>query len=136
VTRSSGVACDVGLIPQEQWRLVYGRNTVRGNTVDHNYGNEARTISTTERTSQDAVFSTVATLNSGWGYGIWLRASVYTGASISGYSFQYDPGYENVNPGFGKALLLRLWTNGTGSAGTRSPRSRGPRASRSTHRIG
>jgi hypothetical protein len=58
------------------------------------------------------VFSTVATLKSGWGYGIWLRASVYTGVSISGYSFQYDPGYENVNPGFGKALLLRLWTNG------------------------
>ncbi|MDH3958742.1 MAG: fibronectin type III domain-containing protein [Actinomycetota bacterium] len=104
--------CDVGLITQDQWRLVYGRNTISGNTVDHNYGNEARTISTTERTSQDAVFSTVATLNSGWGYGIWLRASVYTGASISGYSFQYDPGYENVNPGFGKALLLRLWTNG------------------------
>ncbi|MEZ5114836.1 MAG: fibronectin type III domain-containing protein [Candidatus Nanopelagicales bacterium] len=104
--------CDVGLISQAQWKLVYGRNTINGNTVDHNYGNEARTISTTKRTSQDAVFSTVATLKSGWGYGIWLRASVPSGASVSGYSFQYDPGYENVNPGWGKALLLRLWTNG------------------------
>ena len=31
---------------------------------------------------------------------------------MSGYSFQYDPGYANVNAGFGKALLLRLWENG------------------------
>jgi hypothetical protein len=26
---------------------------------------------------------------------------------------QYDPGYANVNPGFGKALLLRLWHKGS-----------------------
>src|SRR5690606_24136735 len=76
------------------------------------YGNESRVMSTTKRDSQDAVFTTEATLRSGWGYGIWTRASLEKGASVSGYSFQYDPGYANVNAGFGKALLLRVWDSG------------------------
>ena len=104
--------CDTGMIAADQWKLVFGRADIKGNQVDMRYGNESRVMSTTKRASKNAVFTTEATLRSGWGYGIWTRASLEKGASVSGYSFQYDPGYANVNAGFGKALLLRLWENG------------------------
>jgi hypothetical protein len=104
--------CDVGLVPADQWKLVFGRATIAGNAVDMTNGNEARVISTVPRTSPDMVYSTQATLASGWGYGIWTRATVTQGAAVSGYTFQYDPGYQFVNKGFGKALLLRVWENG------------------------
>lgn len=104
--------CNAGLVPANLWKLVFGKATIAGNAVDMTFGNEARVISTVPRTSPDMVYSTQATLTSGWGYGIWTRASVNSGASVSGYTFQYDPGYENVNKGFGKALLLRVWENG------------------------
>lgn len=103
--------CNQGLIPQDLWRKVFGQSDIKGNTVDMRYGNESRVLSTTKRESKNAVFTTEATLRDGWGYGIWTRASVKDN-KISGYSFQYDPGYANVNAGFGKALLLRLWSNG------------------------
>lgn len=104
--------CDTGAIPAANWKLVYGKADIKGNFVDMKYGNESRVMSTTKRDSQDAVFTTEATLRSGWGYGIWTRASLEKGAAVSGYSFQYDPGYANVNAGFGKALLLRVWDGG------------------------
>ena len=104
--------CDTGAIPADRWKLVYGKADVKGNDVNMRYGNEARVMSTMKRTSQDMVFTTTATLRSGWGYGIWTRASVPTGAAATGYSFQYDPGYENVNKAYGKALLLRVWNQG------------------------
>lgn len=104
--------CDVGLVPAEQWRLIFGRANIAGNAVDMTFGNEARVISTVPRTSPDMVYSTQATLVSGWGYGIWTRATVVNGAAVSGYTFQYDPGYQFVNKGFGKALLLRVWQDG------------------------
>ncbi|MEI2716329.1 MAG: fibronectin type III domain-containing protein [Candidatus Nanopelagicales bacterium] len=104
--------CDTGAIPATQWKLVYGRADISGNNVSMTYGNEARVMSTTKRSSQDMVFTTNADLRSGWGYGIWTRASLSNGASPTGYSFQYDPGYENVNKSFGKALLLRVWNQG------------------------
>jgi hypothetical protein len=105
--------CDTGLVPANQWKLVYGKATIAGNAVDMTFGNEARVVSTVPRTSPDMVYATDATLVSGWGYGIWTRATVVNGAAASGYSFQYDPGYANVNAGFGKALLLRVWQNGS-----------------------
>ncbi len=105
--------CDTGAIPADMWKLVFGKADIKGNFVDMRYGNESRVMSTLKRDSKDAVFTTEATLSSGWGYGIWTRASLSTGNKVSGYSFQYDPGYANVNPGFGKALLLRVWDNGS-----------------------
>ncbi|MFN8126969.1 MAG: fibronectin type III domain-containing protein [Candidatus Nanopelagicales bacterium] len=105
--------CDTGQVPANLWKLVYGKADVAGNSVAMKYGNEARVISTTKRTSEDMVFTTSATLRSGWGYGIWTRASMSGGAAASGYSFQYDPGYANVNASFGKALLLRVWDKGS-----------------------
>jgi len=105
--------CDTGQVTANLWKLVYGKADILGNAVDMKYGNESRVMSTTKRTSEDMVFTTRATLRSGWGYGIWTRASVPSGASVSGYSFQYDPGYENVNKSFGKALLLRVWNKGS-----------------------
>ena len=104
--------CDTGLVKAENWKLVYGRATIAGNNVDMTAGNEARVISMLPRTATDMVYSTDATLLSGSGYGIWTRAKVLNGAAVSGYTFQYDPGYEKVNPGFGKALLLRVWQDG------------------------
>lgn len=103
--------CNEGAIQQNQWKLVYGKADIKGNFVDMRHGNESRVMSTTKRDSENAVFTTEATLRSGWGYGIWTRAKV-DGSKVSGYSFQYDPGYANVNAGFGKALLLRLWEDG------------------------
>lgn len=105
--------CDTGAIPANMWKLVFGKADIKDNFVDMRYGNESRVMSTLKRSSEDAVFTTEATLRSGWGYGIWTRASLTNGSKASGYSFQYDPGYANVNPGFGKALLLRLWDNGS-----------------------
>ncbi len=104
--------CDTGAIPANMWKLVFGKADIKGNYVDMRYGNESRVMSTIKRDTQDAVFTTEATLRSGWGYGIWTRASLSNGSKVSGYSFQYDPGYANVNPGFGKALLLRVWDSG------------------------
>jgi hypothetical protein len=103
--------CDTGAIPAADWKLVFGKADIKGTVVDMKYGNESRVMSTTKRDSKDAVFTTEATLRSGYGYGIWTRASLKNGASVSGYSFQYDPGYANVS-NFGKALLLRVWDNG------------------------
>ena len=104
--------CDTGLVKAENWKLVFGKATIAGNNVDMTAGNEARVISMLPRTATDMVYTTDATLLSGSGYGIWTRAKVLNGAAVSGYTFQYDPGYENVNPGFGKALLLRVWQDG------------------------
>ncbi len=104
--------CDTGAIPASMWKLVFGKADIQGNYVDMKYGNESRVMSTTKRTSKDAVFTTEATLRAGWGYGIWTRASLSNGSKVSGFSFQYDPGYANVSPSFGKALLLRVWDSG------------------------
>lgn len=105
--------CQTGLVAADQWKLVFGKASITGNNVDMTAGNEARVISILPRTSPDMVYSTQATLVSGSGYGIWTRAKVVNGAAVSGYTFQYDPGYEAVNKSFGKALLLRVWNNGS-----------------------
>jgi hypothetical protein len=106
--------CDVGTIPANLWKVVYGAAEISGNDVAVTTAGERRIMSTLKRTTQDMVFTTTAHLKSGWGYGIWARADVSAGgAAVSGYSMQYDPGYANVNPGFGKALLLRLWSKGS-----------------------
>jgi hypothetical protein len=106
--------CDVGTIPANLWKVVYGTAEIKGNDVAVTTAGERRIMSTLKRTTADMVFTTTAHLKSGWGYGIWARADVSAGgAAVSGYSMQYDPGYANVNPGFGKALLLRLWHKGS-----------------------
>lgn len=104
--------CDSNAIPAGMWKLVHGKADITGNVVHMRYGNESRVVSSTQRRNTDAVFMTEATLHSGWGYGIWTRASLSQNAKVSGFSFQYDPGYANVNPSFGKALLLRVWDKG------------------------
>ena len=104
--------CNVGEVSAGLWKLVYGKATIGANQVNMVHGNEARVVSTVQRNTQDMAFTTDARLVSGWGYGIWTRATLGTGAAVSGYSFQFDPGYANVNAGFGKALLLRVWQDG------------------------
>jgi hypothetical protein len=79
-----------------------------------NNGSETRVISQKPMTQSDMALTSKATLRSGSGYGIWLRAHLptnATNASVSGYTMQYDPGYAKVNS-FGPALLLRVWDTG------------------------
>ena len=104
--------CQVGTVAKNLWKLVYGQATIGDNEVNLNKGGEARVVSTLPSSSQDMVFTTEAKLDKGTGYGIWTRANLATGAAVSGYSFQFDPGYAAVNPSFGKALLLRVWQDG------------------------
>lgn len=104
--------CNAGEVSKDLWKLAYGQATIANNQVNMNKGGEARVVSTLPNSSQDMVLTTDAKLEKGWGYGIWTRATLVKGAAVSGYSFQYDPGYQNVNAGFGKALLLRVWQDG------------------------
>jgi hypothetical protein len=105
--------CSTGAITADLWKVVYGSATVKGNAVDVTSSGERRIMSTTTHTGQDMALSTTAYLHTGWGYGIWVRADTSAGgASVSGYSMQYDPGYANVSS-FGRALLLRLWSKGS-----------------------
>ena len=106
--------CQVGELDRTMWRLVYGRADITGNVVDMGNGSETRVISQKPMTQPDMALTTRATLRSGWGYGIWLRAELpanANNAAISGYTMQYDPGYGRVNS-FGPALLLRVWDSG------------------------
>lgn len=106
--------CQVGQLDKTLWRLVFGKAAITGNVVDMNNGSETRVISQKPMTQRDMALTTKATLRSGWGYGIWLRAHLptnATNASVSGYTMQYDPGYGRINS-FGPALLLRVWDTG------------------------
>ncbi|MEI6622099.1 MAG: fibronectin type III domain-containing protein [Actinomycetes bacterium] len=105
--------CGTGYVGANSWRIVRGSPTITGTdiTVPAGGAYDMWAVSTLPRTSQDMVLSTQATLTSGYGYGVWARASVNQYGVISGYSMQYDPGYATVDAKFGKALLLRLWTN-------------------------
>jgi Fibronectin type III domain len=106
--------CQVGQLDKTLWRLVYGKAAITGNMVDMNNGSETRVISQKPMTQPDMALTTKATLRSGWGYGVWLRAHLPTNAnnaSVSGYTMQYDPGYGRINS-FGPALLLRVWDTG------------------------
>ena len=106
--------CQVGGLDKSLWRLVYGKAAITGNVVDMNNGAETRVISQKPMTKDDMALTTKATLRTGWGYGVWLRAHLPTNANnaaVSGYTMQYDPGYGRVNS-FGPALLLRVWDTG------------------------
>ena len=104
--------CDSGLVPANQWKLISGAAKIEGNLVGFTAAGENRVVSTVPRTSTDMVYSTQATLSTGRGYGIWSRATLGAYNQVSGYSFQYDPGYQYVDSKFGKALLLRVWQDG------------------------
>jgi prepilin-type N-terminal cleavage/methylation domain-containing protein len=87
------------------WKVVFGQATLVGTTVDIPVN--ARVMSVRPAATSDLAFATTATLRSGQGgYGIWVRASLATTATLSGYSFQYDVGY-------GNAYVLRQWYRGS-----------------------
>jgi hypothetical protein len=81
-------------------------------SIDMPNGSETRVMSTRTRTTGDMVLTADADLRGGWGYGVWTRASFSSTGAISGYSFQFDPGYKNVDAAFGPAFVLRHWSNG------------------------
>ena len=126
--------CDTGIIPRRQLEARHGRADIQGNFVDMKYGNESRVMSTTKRDPRMQCSPPKPPLRSGWGYGIWTRAPLRRAPRCPVTPFQYDPGYANVNPGFGKALLLRVQTR---AASARNPvakvrRPEGPRSRTST----
>jgi hypothetical protein len=105
--------CDTGILNANEWKVVRGSAKLAdGGVVDMPNGAETRVVSTRARTSQDMVFTTTANLRSGQGYGIWTRAALETDNTVSGYSFQFDPGYKTVDAGFGPAFVLRHWYKG------------------------
>jgi hypothetical protein len=126
---------DLGEVPASQWRLLYGHAAIRTGQITMPAG-ENRVISTVPRNGGDMVLSTDARLSSGAGYGVWARASFTTGAAVTGYSFQFDPGYASVNPTYGPALLLRQWSNGA-ECGTPLAKVKMPAsiAANSVHRV-
>lgn len=87
------------------WKVVSGKATISGTTVDVSTAGETRIASLRERSSSDVVVTTTATLRGGQGYGVWIRASLQDPAGVSGYSFQYDATY-------GNAFVLRQWSAG------------------------
>jgi Fibronectin type III domain len=105
--------CDTGFVSAAEWKVVAGQATLTRGTVDMPAGQESRVMSTRVRASADMTLSTTATLRSGWGYGVFARASFSSTGLVSGYSFQVDPGYANVDGAFGPAFLLRQWHDGT-----------------------
>ena len=104
--------CNTGKLATAEWKVVRGTAVIgKTGTVTVTTPGENRIISTRVRTSSDMIFTSDITLNSGWGYGIWARATFDKVGGATGYSFQYDPGYANVST-FGQALLLRQWNAG------------------------
>jgi prepilin-type N-terminal cleavage/methylation domain-containing protein len=87
-----------------EWKVVFGAAVLSGTTVDIPFN--GRVMSVRPGGTSDVVFATTATFRSGQGgYGMWVRASLATTATLTGYSFQYDVGY-------GNAYVLRQWYNG------------------------
>jgi prepilin-type N-terminal cleavage/methylation domain-containing protein len=87
------------------WKVVFGQAVLSGSTVDVPVG--ARVMSVHPGGTSDVVFSTTATFRSGQGgYGMWVRGTLATTATLTGYSVQYDVGY-------GNSYVLRQWYNGS-----------------------
>jgi hypothetical protein len=94
--------CQSGLVADNRWKLIAGIATITGNTVTVNDG---AVFSTTPRTSQNAVVTTDATLVSGMGYGVWFRASDPAAGPLSGFTIQYDHGWNDH-------FTLHVWNAG------------------------
>lgn len=108
--------CSSDFLIAKDWKLVGGRAEITGNTVLLNYG--SRVLSLRPRTSQDMVFTSTVDFKQGNGWGVWTRSRWTGGFVNSGYTFQYDTGYDNK-------FIIRLWNEdrecGTPIAQTRFP---------------
>jgi len=94
-----------GTMADGDWEVVMGKADIRNNRIDMPYSGENRVLSLAPRSSQDMVLTTTATLQSGWGYGIWFRTS-NDAEGISGFSFQYDPMWNDH-------FIIRQWYKGS-----------------------
>lgn len=121
--------CQTGELDAKKWKLVFGRADIAGNSVKMTYGNEARVVSTLQRTTQDVAMTTTAKLDPGWGYGIWVRANVATSsAKVTGYSVQTTPATPECRPSARRSCCASGAT--APSAAPRSQRCPSPPASR------
>jgi hypothetical protein len=113
--------CSKDLLTAQDWKLVSGKAEISGTKVFINSG--SRVLSTRPRTSADMVFTSNVNFEQGNGWGVWAR-SRWTGAHVhTGYTFQYDTGYDNK-------FIIRLWSEnkecGTPIAQTRFPSTVSP----------
>ncbi len=95
-----------GLLSAAEWKVVRGTAVIGASNVSMTVAGENRVLSTKPLPTADMVLTTVATLQSGSGYGIWFRAGLDSLSRIYGYTFQYDPLY-------GNAFIIRHWYQGT-----------------------
>jgi len=93
-----------GTMTEAEWQVVMGNAVIKANRVDMPYTGENRVLSVRTRKSTDMAMTTTATLQSGWGYGVWFRTSL-DASGISGFSFQYDPMW-------GNQFIIRHWYQG------------------------
>jgi hypothetical protein len=98
---------DVGQVEPANWRLLHGKATASGTTVRTEKGGEARLVARTALPRDDLTLMSTVTLTEGRGYGLYFRAGVEK-RRLSGYLFEYDPGYDAVVPGHGPAFVLRV----------------------------
>jgi hypothetical protein len=111
---SRGQACKPVVLCQDDfssdlsdWKVLEGTpGTVSGGSYcPSSYTRLLNTCSTSTGSSDYTVKLNGANLTSGSGYGIAFRAE-NTPSGMTGYVFQYDPGY---SPG---AFIIRKWANG------------------------
>ncbi|MGD9641350.1 MAG: hypothetical protein AB7V08_01285 [Elusimicrobiales bacterium] len=91
----------------EMIKVLSGRWVIASDVLKNISSGEAR-VSFGENTWEDYTLTLNATLNRGDGYGVYYRADGE--ADISGYVFQYDPGYGNG------AFLVRKVVDGKESS--------------------
>jgi hypothetical protein len=95
---------DGGLLAKEQ-KAVRGSAVITDQGLDFTHEGENRVLSTRALASSDMVASTDATLKSGGGYALWLRADLDLQGRIAGYALQYDPHLSH-------AFVVRQWYKG------------------------
>ena len=96
----------LGQLSAADWQVVMGAASISGQTVDITKAGEVRVLDTRKLVTEDATITTTATLHSGQGYGIWVRATHETDNTDSGYSVQLDPGV-------GNKIIVRHWSHNT-----------------------
>lgn len=94
-----------GTLSAKEWQLIFGQAKISATSIDMSNAGENRVLSVKPLSSPDMVLTTDATLRSGWGYGVWFRASLDANKQVAGYTFQYDPMY-------GNAFIIRHWYQG------------------------
>lgn len=88
-----GSAVAAAPLAASAWQVVRGVATISGTHVDMAVAGIV--MAPLSAASENMTVTTQATLDSGAGYGVFIRASLDASKLISGYAFQYDQQYGN-----------------------------------------